>query len=415
MNLDDSDDFWNSSEIQNTSFNFDDEEEHSGNKNNTNESELSLSDLVSGLTPSGKSSVKLPTVDLYSLVSKESVDYILNGPSTNKKDHLFSPFQNKLTNQSSIDISNVVSNMCNGQDECLEPFKSLASKQQLLTCAIQKKNNNVILKVICFLAKTLKPNLMNEIFLSEPIAFDLYLNFLISKDDLSKAIDLLDILGFNRDAGMLQFSNCLSRKSNPMINLKSISNSYFLMDSDKGYIDNLIKLLEWQCSVNKKLNQSTGVACLSYAINNQPNDPKISTESLCKMINISDKLFHWIFLKEKCKTQQWSVISQLFVSKKWHGGKSVSTQVPVEDIIKELAGSNAPETELAKYLQVISNVSTKLALARKYKCSHLVVDILVDQKDRLALLEFKSQQPAQSESYFYAENALRNNSTKWKN
>ncbi|KAL1464434.1 hypothetical protein WDU94_004083 [Cyamophila willieti] len=256
---------------------------------------------------------------------------------------------------------------------------------------------------------------MNEIFLSEPKAFDLYLNFLITKDDLSKAIELLDILGFNRDAGMLQYSNCLSNKSNPMVHLKSISNSYFLMDPDKCYIDSLIKLLEWQSSVSKKLHQSTGVSCLSYAINNQPNDPKISSESLCKMLNISDRLFHQIFLKEKCKTQQWSVISQLFVSKKWHGGKSVSTQVPVEDIIRELANNNAPETELAKYLQVISNVSIKLELARKYKCSHLVVDILVDQKDRLGLLEFKSHQPTQSESYFYVENALRNNSTKWKN
>lgn len=412
MNLDESDDWWNSSEIQSTSFKFDDEDESTGNRNITDDEDLLLSDLVSGVNLSGKSEIKQPAVDLYSLVSKKSVDFILNGST--KQDHLFTPYKDKIKSQTTIDISNIVSNMCKGQDECLEPFKSLVSKKQLLTCAINKKNNNVILKVISFLAKTLKPTIMNEIFLSETKAFDIYVNFLIAKGDLAKAIELYDILGFNREAGMLRFTNCVNSKSNQLVNLKSISNSYFLMDPDKVYIDNLIKLQEWQNSVDKKLYQSTGVVSLAHAINAQPNDPKISIDKFCKMLNISDKLFHWVFLKEKSKIQHWPVISQLFVSKKWHGGKSVSTLVPVEDIVRELAKNNAPENELTKYLQVIGSVSSKLSLARKYKCSHMVVDILVEQKDRLALVTFKSQLPAQSESYFYAENALRNN-TKWKN
>lgn len=412
MNLDDSDDWWNSSDIQNTSFKFDDEEELTGSKATSNEDDLLLSDLVSGVSLSGKSGIKLPAVDLYSLVSKQSVDFILNGITV--EDHLFSPPQSKGGNQSSIDICNVVSNMCNGQEECLESFKSLSSKRELLKYAIEKKNNNVILKVICFLVKTLKPVLMNEIFLSEAIAFDLYVNFLISKGDFVKAIEFQDILGYNQDAGMLQFAYCVGSKSIQIGNLKSISNSYFLMDSDKVYIDSLIRLLEWQNSVNKKLFQTTAVTSLSYVINNQSSESKISTESFFKMLNISETLFHWIFLREKSKAQQWSVISQLFIPKKWLGGKSVSTSIPIEDIVGELARNNAPESEMTKFIQVIGNVSTRLELARKYKCSHMVVDILVDQKDVQSLLAFKGQQPAQSQSYFYAENALRNNFYKWK-
>lgn len=414
MNLEDTDDWWNNSEIQNNSSLFEDEEDVNilCSRTNTNDGDLSLSDLVSGVSLSGKSDV-ISSIDLYSLVSKKSVNYIID--ESTKQDHLFTPFKDKLVNQSSIDISNVVSNMCHGQDECLEPFKTLASKEQLLTCAVQKQNNNVILKVICFLAKSLKLVIMNEIFLREPKAFDLYINFLISKGNMSKAVELLDILGYNRDAGILQFTKCLISRSNQLVNLKSISNSYFLMDSDKIYIDNYIKLLEWQNSVNKKLYQCTAAKCLEHIINSQINDPKISTEYFSKLLNVHDKLFHWIFLKEKSSTQQWSVISENFVSKKWHGGMTVSSLIPIEDIVRELAINNAPENELKKYLDVISNSSTRLSLARKYKCFHTVVDILVDLKDRQALLNFKSEQPDQSECYFYAENALRNLTVKWKN
>lgn len=411
MNLEDSDDWWNTSDIQNTSFKFDDEEDTLvGNRSSANDGNLSLVDLVSGVSLSGKSDLKLPAVDLYSLVSKKSVDYILNEPTT--QDYLSTPFKDRKSNQTSIDISNVVSNMCCGLEECLEPYKSFESKRQLLTCAVSKKNNNVILKVICFLAKSLKPVLMNEIFLNEPKAFDLYVNFLISKGDVSKAIELLDILGYNRDAGILQFASCVSCRSNQLSNLRSISNSYFLMDSDKKFIDNFIKFLEWQNSFDKKLVQYTAAKCLAHVINKNPQNV---VDNFCELLHINEKLFHWIFLIEKSKSQDWYAISQLFVSKKWHGGKRVSTQIPVKDIIRELAINNAPENELKFFLDSISQTDTRLVLAKKYKCPHAVVDILLDQKDRQALLVFKSQQPAQSESYFYAENALRNNSTKWKN
>lgn len=415
MNLEDSEDWWNTSEIQNTSFKFDDEEDTVSSKNNTNDDNQSLLDLVSGVTLSGKSDIKHPSIDMYSLVSKKSVDYILNGSTT--QEYYFSPYKDKVVNQSSIDISNVVSNMCCGQDECLESFKTFSSKQQLLTCAIDKKNNNVILRVICFLAKSLKPVLMNEIFLREPKAFDLYVNFLISKGDMSKSLELLDILGCNRDAGILHLTNCLSNKSDPIVSMKYISNSYFLMDSDKIHINNYIKLLEWQKNyaqefAKEKVYQFTAAKCLEYVM----HKPELElTENICKNLNIDENLHHWILLKEKSSIKQWSVISDCFLSKKWYGRLSVSTSIPVEDIIRIMAINMAPESELKKYLETISDVSARLSLAKKYKCFHTVVDILVDQKDKQALLSFKSEQPVQSKSYFYAENALRSHSVKWKN
>ena len=63
---------------------------------------------------------------------------------------------------------------------------------------------------------------------------------------------------------------------------------------------------------------------------------------------------------------------------------------------------------LSVILGLVGATEERLGLAKKVGVASMVVDVLVAQKDRLAIL------PANSRDWFYAESALRNSNAKWR-
>ena len=63
----------------------------------------------------------------------------------------------------------------------------------------------------------------------------------------------------------------------------------------------------------------------------------------------------------------------------------------------------------------MDNMKERLGQANKVVVASVVVNLLLAQKDRLAIMSYQATMPANSRDWFYAENALRNSNAKWKN
>ena len=63
----------------------------------------------------------------------------------------------------------------------------------------------------------------------------------------------------------------------------------------------------------------------------------------------------------------------------------------------------------------MDNMKERLGLAKKVVVASVVVNVLLAQKDRLAIMSYQATMPANSRDWFYAENALRNSNAKWRN
>lgn len=61
---------------------------------------------------------------------------------------------------------------------------------------------------------------------------------------------------------------------------------------------------------------------------------------------------------------------------------------------------------LEQYLSCITDSEKSLHLAQKLQCHKIVIQHLVNQKDRLALMAYKVKVAPHQEEYFLIENAL---------
>ena len=66
-------------------------------------------------------------------------------------------------------------------------------------------------------------------------------------------------------------------------------------------------------------------------------------------------------------------------------------------------------------VQAMDSPSERMELARKLGIASVVVDVLLAQRDRAALTRYKESLVANSRDWFYADNALRTSTVKWKN
>lgn len=148
-----------------------------------------------------------------------------------------------------------------GQPYSLHLYKSLDLKTQLLDEAIKSGDGNAILtvrvmafifysffltvyfmlQIVIFLSKTLKKTLFYQMMQKRPVAVAHYVQYLSTRLIVHELIDLLEMLGQNREAAMKQFkfsvhgSQNLDRK---LQKLKSCySNHFSLPDTpDKQFI-----------------------------------------------------------------------------------------------------------------------------------------------------------------------------------
>ncbi len=79
--------------------------------------------------------------------------------------------------------------------------------------------------------------------------------------------------------------------------------------------------------------------------------------------------------------------------------------MPLEDVCNTL--KDAPTDLISRFVRLIDDSEKKLTIARKLKCHMVVFDVYASQKDRAAILTYKSNLEENSKEYVYAENLLK--------
>lgn len=238
------------------------------------------------------------------------------------------------------------------------------------------------------------------------------------------------MLGRTTDAAMRNLQIIIRNTPNPERLLQKLQNCYktqfvALTDCKEAtFVQNYIKLLEWQIAVKDikfsepmELNSSV-LDCLHHVCKDHWGSAEsslVSPTMFSRQHTISSRQYQKVALTTRASMQAWDDVDLLLLTKGWLGSKKLQTCLPIEDVLKILHKCNASSTLLEKFLSYVDHVGKRLEIAKKLQCHRTVIDIFVLQGDRAALLEYKTNLRPQSEQYFYAENALRTSSTKWRN
>ena len=112
---------------------------------------------------------------------------------------------------------------------------------------------------------------------------------------------------------------------------------------------------------------------------------------------------------------QWKDCEELVLTKGWLGGRKARGSIDVAQVVKLLHKHGATADVLQVFLPLVDPLEEREALAKKLCVHTVVVDVLVLNRDRIALESYKSKLVPQSREWFYADNALGVSNTKWKN
>ncbi|XP_053972890.1 spermatogenesis-defective protein 39 homolog isoform X2 [Hylaeus volcanicus] len=316
-----------------------------------------------------------------------------------------------------------------GQPYSLEQYKSLASKTGLLDAAITSGDGNAILIIILYLTKTLKRSLVQRILAEKPDAVHVYIRYLSTRLQMNEITDILTMLGQSMDAAMKTLHIIMKNTRDPDRLLNKLRNSYKTQFStltdcnEASFVRSYIKLLEWQMATkidgNEQIELNSSVLdCLRHACKSHWNLQEgslMSPTTLSQQHNISPRQYQKVALEVRASVGEWDDVDRLLLTKGWLGSKKLQIHLPVEDVLKILHKNDAPSDILERYLKFIDNTERRLELAKLMHCFRIAIDILVQQADRAALIEYKTKLQQQSEEYFYAESALRLPSVKWRN
>ena len=101
---------------------------------------------------------------------------------------------------------------------------------------------------------------------------------------------------------------------------------------------------------------------------------------------------------------------KFLVWKWWFEGKKAIGSVSPGVVVTVLAMAGPPLETLSIILWLVINSKERLVLWR-WGVAIVVVDVLVVQKNRLAIMSYQTNMPANSRECFYADNALKNSLT----
>jgi len=326
--------------------------------------------------------------------------------------------------------SQTVQDMVLGKPFSLEGFKSFQDKESLLDTALEWGDGDVVLAVAIMLKNTLKRSKFLAIMSSRQEAADQLISYLLIRLELREVVDLLVNLDRSHEAGVVAYKQAVNTNNLEIRcrNLKQTVSSNLRGHLDADLVLEQINLSERLApvissevgEVDRQANSLVSASVLRTllylsthhyaAAENFLHSPL----ALRKMHKLTDKQFTWVSLRARARMEAWGDCEKLVVGKGWLGGKKAIGSVSPGEVVTVLSTAGAPGDTLSVILGLVDNMEEKLMLAKKVGVASVVVDVLVTQKDRLAIISYQATLPANSRDWFYADNALRN-SVKWKN
>ena len=324
-----------------------------------------------------------------------------------------------------------VQDMVLGKPFSLEGFKSLQDKESLLDSALEWGDGDVVLAVAIMLKNTLKRSKFLAIMSSRQEAADQLISYLVVRHELREVVDLLVSLDRSHEAGVVAYKQAVNTNN---LEIRSRNLKQTLTNMMRGHLDadlvleqiNLGERLAPVISsevgqVDREAGSLVGASVLRTLVYLSTHHYQAAENllhsplALRKMHRLTDKQFTWVVLRARARVEAWEDCEKLVVGKGWMGGKKAIGSVRPGEVVSVLATAGAPVETLSVILGLVDNMEERLGLAKTVGVASVVVDVLVAQKDRLAIMSYQATMPANSRDWFYAENALRNSNAKWKN
>jgi len=327
--------------------------------------------------------------------------------------------------------SQTVQDMALGQPHSLVGFKSLQDKASLLHMALEWGDGEVVLAVSIMLKNTLKRSKFLSIMSSRQEAADQLISYLLVRHEMREVVDLLVSLDRSHEAGVVAYRQAVNTNN---LEIRSRNLKQTLANNLRGHLDSDLVLEQINLGervapiissevgqLDRQADSLVGASVLKSllylsthhygAAENLLHSPL----ALRKMHRLTDKQFTWVSMKARATVMAWSDCEGLVVGKGWLGGKKMKVSVSPGEVATLLYSAGAPVETLGVILSMVDSLEERLGLAKKVGVASVVVDVLVAQKNRLAIISYQATMPANSRDWFYADNALRNSNVKWSN
>ncbi|XP_035689373.1 spermatogenesis-defective protein 39 homolog isoform X2 [Branchiostoma floridae] len=344
----------------------------------------------------------------------------------------------------SLPVKETIKRIILGQPYSLEAYKSLQDKLALLDAAIKMHDGDAITITVLFLKKTVRKSIFQQELIKRPVAINHLIHFLWCHYDLDELEELYKMLRRMEDVFVLKYKQALA-PSKAAGRAQSIAAVVRSFQHDSSLAPDSTLLLE-QCTLLQRQLQieeedkkiaaggkhpvfkdhppkaqlpltplTTTLYYCSFYHYNESDSSLSSPLSIKRDFQMSDKQYTWSALNALAKLHRWKEIEALLTSKNWFGGTKMKACIGFEKVVEILSKQKAPVDILSKYLAYIEDPNERLALAAKHKCHRIVVDTLIQLKDRAALEDYRLKTPDYSLERQYLITALNNSQVKWKN
>jgi len=323
-----------------------------------------------------------------------------------------------------------IQNIILGKPYSLEKYRSLKEKEDLLDCALEMGDGDSILAVTLMIQRSLTNQKFLGILCVRPLAAEHLLNYLMTRFQHQQAMDLLTALGNFHQVGIVGYSKAITSKNIEfkVRNLKQLLHTQMSSHVDANLVLEQINLLERVSPIiaaeatqpdrqAASLNSSVlrALLYLSHHYHAAPENLLHSPEALRRMHKLSEKQFVWVSVRGRAMAGAWKDCETLLVGKGWLGGVKAKGGVNMIEMATVLHDAKCPPENLSVILQAVESPADRLETARKLQVASVVVDVLLAQKDRIALTRYRDSLTLNSRDWFYANNALTTSNVKWKN
>eukprot|EP00088_Acartia_fossae_P012770 TRINITY_DN1660_c0_g1_i2.p1 TRINITY_DN1660_c0_g1~~TRINITY_DN1660_c0_g1_i2.p1 ORF type:complete len:472 (+),score=139.16 TRINITY_DN1660_c0_g1_i2:231-1646(+) len=323
-----------------------------------------------------------------------------------------------------------VQNIMLGKPFCLERYKSLKKKEDLLDCALEMGDGDAILAITLMIRRSLNHPKFLSVISSRPLAANHLINYMITRHEMNQVIDLLHALGRFHYAGVVAYRQATARGGidDRIRKLKKLYHAQMSGHEDSNLVLEQINLLERvspllaaesQFADRQVSNLSSSVlqalGYLSTWYYGTPENNLYSPSALIKMHKLTRTQANWGMVRARASVLAWKDCESLLVGKGWMGGVKAKGEVDIMEMATVLHDAKCPPETLSLILQAVESPSDRLDLAKKLGVAKVVVDVMVAQKDRVALLGYRDSLTRSSEGWVYADHVINKANVKWKN
>eukprot|EP00118_Oscarella_pearsei_P006594 m.30025 g.30025 ORF g.30025 m.30025 type:complete len:477 (+) comp31283_c0_seq5:69-1499(+) len=332
----------------------------------------------------------------------------------------------RRTRWEALPVEDTVRRMMLGEPYCLEFYKSLEQKMDLLSTAIKYHDGNCILAALLFLKRTLAYRKFFTVLAKTPEAETHYLAYLQQRGESDDLAKIYSRLARPEDEWMLMYEQCKkidsiqSRHWHLKDCLKTLSRPEFKSvatvygDSVKDHVE----LLGRQMEIDKK-DEQLARAGTYHLFKRYPRRSILSSQPLVTTLfyccfyhweageesikspvklkidfKLSEKQFLLIALAAKTKLKKWDDIEKLLTVKGWFKSSKWTSVIGMDKVVEILHAYSATRDILEKYVKLIDDLNLRFKMASKVGSCSVAVEALISLKDLEKLKKYREKVPS---------------------